>query len=582
MIMNKIWEFLEKNVDNDTLTPSNTRRLAVLLKEYDDITASDFDTLFKRYPCTDCTHIHKIMYKLLADTITVNTNNTNDTNDYSDDEIIDLNDYSEDEDYDYNDDFTTLDNTFKLSRKRKRELGIDKLSRDEYKNITKKLANLRTKHEEDRLDMHRILLNDFNDDDNEWFYKMFTRLSKIDEINGFSMYDEIKRRYTKLVSLKNANLYGINDNKGTIIERISNSPYDRNVKSILVNKVLNVNTDMVDEYQKLMLWLNVVLKIPYNSPIKSYSDNMVIDLKNALDDKLFGIKKVKTLFLEAYMKTHSSSGSVIGLVGPPGIGKTSLAHLLASITGMGFGIVQCGSIKDKAVLTGHSSTYIGAEPGIITKIMIGNKTTRNVIVLDELCKMSPDLIPIFMGILDFTQNDKIVDDYCPEIPIDMSKNIYVVTMNSIDNIDNALLNRMELIHMSGYDYKEKFNIVKKHIVPGIKHKLNMTCDINDRAIESMIKTYSPDVSGVRLLKNLVDRCYRRIKLISVFVQKFNDININTKKTRSNRNKKYRHTVNIHEYIQNNLEIVIPNNVDLYNIHNIKSINTDLMLALTEE
>lgn len=522
-------------------------------------------------------------------------------------------------DEDYDDGISNICDIVHISRKRKRELGLDNVPRNVVKDIYKRAAVLKMRHDTNKIDMCKVLTSNFDDDDNDWFYKQFNRLELVEGIDRFRIYDNIESRYKKLIALKNSELYDYVNDKDSVIDRITKSGFPKKIKSILVNKIIKVNSELPEEYHKLMMWYDTVLKIPLDTQHKNINNNVnnVVELKRKLDNNLYGIKNVKTRFLEAYVSNYkTNNGCVIGLVGPPGIGKTTLASLLADQTGMGFGIVPCGQIKDKAFITGHGSTYIGAEPGILTRIMINNGTLYNVIVLDELCKMSPELIPIFMGILDFGdsgQNKHFVDEYCPEVPIDLSKNIFIVTMNSTENVNEALLNRMKLIHMKGYEYEAKYNILRNHIVPKMKKKSGLKCNIASKALATLIKTFSPDVSGVRRIIELVEMCYDRIELIKSFVDEYGDpesersfeynnnlTNTSTTTTRSKKKLKMmngraksitlklrngvtpRHGISaVHDYINDQLDIRIPTDIDLYNIQNINSINTELMLSLIE-
>jgi ATP-dependent Lon protease len=207
-------------------------------------------------------------------------------------------------------------------------------------------------------------------------------------------------------------------------------------------------------------------------------------------------------------------GYILTLVGPLGVGKTSISSMISEAIGMGFGQVSCGSINDQATITGHGSTYIGSKPGILTQYLINNGQLDNVILLDEMDKIQDSkVVPILLQILDRSQNSRFRDAFCPEVNIDLSKNFYIVAVNSLDVFDDALKDRLKVVYVDGYDVGQKVQICSEHILPKLKVKTSIDIDIDRKTIEQCVKQISPNVSGVRDIERFFADVYERLSLI---------------------------------------------------------------------
>lgn len=258
-------------------------------------------------------------------------------------------------------------------------------------------------------------------------------------------------------------------------------------------------------------------------PWEKYSKDK-IDIKKAaqvLDENHFGMEKVKDRILEylSVLKLNNSNvksmkGQILCLYGPPGVGKTSLCRSIAKALNRDYLKVALGGIDDEAEIRGHRKTYIGAMAGRILKGLQNVKTSNPVFVLDEIDKMvknQGDPSAALLEVLDPDQNKEFVDHYV-ETPYDLSKVMFIATANDINNIPDALKDRLELIEVTGYAIEEKIEIAKRYIIPellkehGLKEK---DVTFKGNVIEKIIDNYTRE-SGVRELKRQIATIMRKI------------------------------------------------------------------------
>lgn len=276
------------------------------------------------------------------------------------------------------------------------------------------------------------------------------------------------------------------------------------------------------EYSVQMNYLETLVELPWDEFTK---DNF--DIKHAqkvLDRDHFGLKKVKERILEhlAVLKLKGDlKAPILCLVGPPGVGKTSLGKSIAEAVGRHYVRVSLGGLKDESEVRGHRKTYIGAMPGRIIQNIKKIKSSNPVFVLDELDKVGNDFhgdpSSALLEVLDPEQNTTFYDNYL-EVEYDLSKVMFIATANSLSTIQPALRDRLEIIEVSGYTVEEKLEIAKRHLLPKqiAEHGLKKSdVKINKQALEKVVEEYTRE-SGVRTLEKTIAKLVRnRAKFIAM-------------------------------------------------------------------
>ena len=272
------------------------------------------------------------------------------------------------------------------------------------------------------------------------------------------------------------------------------------------------------EYSIVRTYLELVADLPWNS--YSPDDFSLDEARKILEQDHYGIKDVKDRVLEflAVRKLRNDTkGSIICLVGPPGTGKTSVGISIAKALKKKYYRFSVGGMRDEAEIKGHRRTYIGAMPGQIIKGLRITKTKNPVFVIDEVDKMTVsaqgDPAAALLEVLDPEQNSSFRDHYL-DLPFDVSNVLFIVTANTTDTIPRPLLDRMEVIELSGYTSEEKLHIGKKYLVPKsrAKHGLKST-DITytDKMLHKIAEEYARE-AGVRHFEKCLDKIHRKVAM----------------------------------------------------------------------
>lgn len=263
------------------------------------------------------------------------------------------------------------------------------------------------------------------------------------------------------------------------------------------------------------VYIETCIDLPWN---KLTQDNLnIANAKKVLDRDHYGMEKVKERIVEALAVRKLSDGGygqTLCFVGPPGVGKTSIAKSVAEAMGRKFSRVSLGGVHDEAEIRGHRKTYIGSMPGRIISAVKSAGTRNPIILLDEIDKLGSDYkgdpSSALLEVLDGEQNATFTDHYI-DMPFDLSKVMFITTANDKSTIPAPLLDRMEVIELPSYTHEEKFNIAKKHLVPKqVKiHGLDAkTFKINDKALRDVIDGYTRE-AGVRRLEQQIAALCRK-------------------------------------------------------------------------
>ena len=316
-----------------------------------------------------------------------------------------------------------------------------------------------------------------------------------DRIEALKLPDEVEEKFMKEV------------------QRLGKQPFGSSEASVIRN------------------YLDTALELPWGKKTRERLD--VKAAKRILDEDHFGLEKVKERILEILAVKQLSPdmpGQIICLVGPPGVGKTSIAMSVARALNRKLARISLGGIHDEAEIRGHRKTYIGAMPGRILNAVSQAGSCNPLLLLDEIDKLGSDYrgdpSAALLEVLDSEQNSTFRDNYL-EVPFDLSDCMFITTANQVDTIPRPLLDRMEIIELSSYTDEEKLMITKEHLLPKQlkKHGLKKTqVRLSDDAIREIIRCYTRE-SGVRNLErelaNLCRKCAMRfvsdpeIKRISV-------------------------------------------------------------------
>lgn len=263
-------------------------------------------------------------------------------------------------------------------------------------------------------------------------------------------------------------------------------------------------------------YLDIVLNLPWETESTDESD--LKKIKKSLDKEHFGLTEAKQRIIEyiAIKKNNPNiNAPIICLIGPPGVGKTTLGISISKALNREFAKISVGGLNDSTELTGHKRTYLGSSPGKIMQSIKKCGTKNPVILIDEVDKIVSDFkgdpSAVLLDILDQSQNNMFIDNYIEE-PFNLSKTLFILTANDINSIPPALKDRLEIIELSSYTEFEKIDIAKKHIIPRITDEYKVKkIKVSDEDLLYLINSYTAE-SGVRELTRVLERIYRSTML----------------------------------------------------------------------
>ena len=317
------------------------------------------------------------------------------------------------------------------------------------------------------------------------------------------------------------------DELAELEERINKTKLSKEArdKSLAELKKLRQMSPMSAEATVVRNYLDWMLSLPWGKRSKVKKD--LVAAQAVLDNDHFGLEKVKERIVEylaVQTRSNKLSGPILCLVGPPGVGKTSLGKSIAKATGREFIRMSLGGVRDEAEIRGHRRTYIGSMPGKIIQSLRKTKTQNPLFLLDEIDKMGMDFrgdpSAALLEVLDPEQNSTFSDHYL-EVDYDLSNIMFVTTANTL-NIPGPLLDRMEVIRIAGYTEDEKLEIAKRHLIPeaitkhGLAHK---EWQVSDDALLMLIRRYTREAGVRNLSRELANLARKAVKEILVSKKK---------------------------------------------------------------
>merc|ERR1719263_1437077 len=309
-------------------------------------------------------------------------------------------------------------------------------------------------------------------------------------------------------------------------ERIAGVEMPEAVKKVIDEELLKLQSlePTSSEFNVTRSYLDWLTVLPWNTYSKEHFE--LARAETILAQDHYGLEDIKERIMEFIAVgalCGSTQGKIITMVGPPGVGKTSIGKSIARSLNREFFRFSVGGLTDVAEIKGHRRTYVGAMPGKAVQALKSTGTSNPVVLIDEIDKLGRgyqgDPASALLELLDPSQNDGFVDHYL-DVPVDLSQVLFICTANVLETIPGPLLDRMEVIQLSGYDTPDKVEITRRYLEPraledaGLKpgaEGVPEDLGINDAAVQSLIRWYCRE-AGVRNLSKQVDKVYRKLAL----------------------------------------------------------------------
>ena len=361
----------------------------------------------------------------------------------------------------------------------------------------------------------------------------------LEEINVIEIENDIVEKARQNIE-KNQRDYFLREQLAVIQEELGEQDNPESESEEYKKKILDLHLD--EEIEKgysnqeatvIRTYLDTCLDLPWN---KFTTDKLEIHkVRKSLDKEHYGLNKVKDRIIEQLavkILNRKNNSQIICLVGPPGVGKTSIAQSIAKAIGKNSARIALGGIHDEAEIRGHRKTYIGSMPGRIINAMRSAKSMNPLIILDEVDKLGQDYkgdpTSALLEVLDSEQNSTFVDHYL-EIPFDLSNVMFITTANDLSLIPTPLRDRMDIIELPSYTREEKLNIAKKHL---IKKQLELNgldktqFKISSKGIYSLIDYYTRE-AGVRSLERTIASLMRK-SAVKILMEEVDSVSITDK------------------------------------------------------
>lgn len=455
----------------------------------------------------------------------------------------DVEEYYFDEDSEFDSEIVALKSivadTFKKYVSRKKHLDVETVINVSVTENPEKFVNLISSYIKLSDEEYLALFETFD---------VKERLLKLDEfmkneLEIFELEDKLSRKVSSRLN-KNQREYYLREQLHVIREELGEGEEENSELDEYANKIMKFNFDETTE-EMLFKEIRKLSEIPSASPegnvIRSYLDRIValpwvkmkkekLDInytRKILDKEHYGLKDVKDRIVESIalrQLSKNQKGSIICLVGPPGVGKTSIAKSIAKSLNREFVSMRLGGVHDESEIRGHRRTYVGAMPGKILNLLEQCKVKNPVMLLDEIDKVSNDFrgdpSSALLEVLDPEQNNKFTDNYI-NIPFDLSKIMFITTANTTSTIPAPLLDRMEVIPVSSYTYEEKEKIAINHLIPKAFKNFSITkkmLEIKTNTVKEIINYYTRE-PGVRNLERLIEKIIRKAAVLLVSDEK---------------------------------------------------------------